>query len=97
MHAQVVRIQVQPGKADEAIAIWMDQVAPAVRREKGFKNAYLLFDQSTNKGIGFSLWESAADITALQDSGFYQEQVAKFAAVFSGPPEREQYEVAAQA
>ena len=97
MHAQLVRIQVQPGKADEAIAIWKDQVAPAVRQQGGFKNAYLLVDRSTNKGIGLSLWESEANITALQDSGFYQEQIAKFSAVFAGPPEREQYEVAAQA
>ena len=97
MHAQVVRLQVQPGKSDEAIAIWRDQVAPAVRQQKGFKEAFLLVDRSTNKGIGLSLWENAADIAALQDSGFYQEQVAKFAAVFAAPPEREQYELAAQA
>ena len=97
MHAQVVRIQVQPGKADEAIAIFKDVVIPAARQQKGFKDAYLLIDRSTNKGIGFSLWENEADVAALATSGFYQEQVAKFGAVFAGPPEREVYEVAVQA
>ena len=96
MHAQVVRIQIQPGKADEAIAIFRDTVAPAARQQKGFKNSYLLVDRSTNRGMGFSLWESEADVVALAESGFYQEQVAKFAAVFAGPPEREVYEVEAQ-
>ena len=69
---------------------------PAARQQKGFLNAYILVDRSTNKAIGLSLWESEEDVAALASSGFYQEQVAKFAAVFAGPPEREVYEVAAQ-
>ncbi len=97
MYAQVVRMQVQPGKADEAIAIWKDSVAPVARQQKGFKNAYFLVDRSANKGMGFSLWESETDVAALMESGVYQEQVAKFAAVFAGPPERELYEVPGQA
>ncbi len=97
MHSQVVRAQVQPGKIDEAVAIFRDSVAPAARREKGFKNSYFLVDRPANKIIGFSLWESEADVAALAESGFYQEQVAKFAAVFAGPPEREMYEVLGQA
>ena len=97
MYVQVVRIQVQPGKVDEAIAIFRDSVAPAAREQKGFKNAYLLIERATNKGMGFSLWESEADVAALATSGFYQEQVARFAAVFAAPPEREVYEVAMEA
>ena len=97
MYAQVVRVQFQPGKVDEAIAIFRDSVTSAARQQKGFKNAYLLIDRETNKGIGFSLWETEADVAALTTSGFYQEQVGKFAAVFAGPPEREVYEVAVQA
>ena len=97
MYAQVVRIQIQPGKVEEGISTFRDSVIPAVRQQKGFKDAYLLVDRSTNKGIGFSLWESEADVVALMESGFYQQQVAKFAVVFAAPPEREVYEVAAQA
>ena len=96
MFAQVVRVQIQPGKVDEAFAIFRDTVAPAARQQKGFKNAYFLVDRSANKGIGLSLWESEADVAALAESGFYQEQVAKFATVFAGPPEREVYEVMLQ-
>ena len=96
MYAQVVRIQIQPGKIDEAISIFRDSVAPAVREQNGFKSVYLLIDRETNKGIGLSLWETEADVAALATSGFYQEQIGRFAAVFAGPPEREVYEVAAQ-
>ncbi len=96
MHSQVVRAQVQTGKVDEAVAIFRDSVAPAAQQQKGFKNTYFLVDRSANKVIGFSLWESEADVAALAESGFYQEQAAKFATVFAGPPERELYEVLLQ-
>ena len=97
MYVQLVRIQIQAGKIDEAIAIFRDSVAPAVRQQKGFKNVYLLIDRETNKGAGFSLWETEADVEAVASSGFYQEQVAKLATVFAAPPEREVYEVAVEA
>ncbi len=97
MHAQVVRIQIQPGGMNRGVAIFRDSVLPAARQQKGFKNAYLLIDRKADKAIGFSLWESEADVLALAESGFYQEQVAKFGAVFAGPPEREVYEVTLQA
>ena len=94
MYSQLVRFQVQPGKVEEVIATFRDSVLPAARQQKGFKDAYLLADRSNNKGVGLSLWESEADVAALMESGFYREQVAKLAAVFAGPPEREVYEVA---
>lgn len=97
MYAQMVRIQIQPGKIDEAIRIFKESVVPAVSGQPGFKNVYLLVDRESNKGVGFSLWETEADVAAVASSGFYQEQVGKFAAVFAAPPEREVYEVAAEA
>ncbi len=96
MFAQLVKVKVQPGKVDEATAIFTDSVIPAAKQQKGFRNAYLLVDRSANRVIGLSLWETEADVAALATSGFYQEQVAKFAAIFDGPPEREVYEVGAQ-
>ena len=97
MYAQVVRVQLQPGRADEAQAIFQDSVVPAVKQQKGFKNAYFLLDIAANRGIGFSLWKSKEDVDALASNGFYQEQILKFAQVFAGPPEREVYLVAAEA
>ena len=94
MYAQVVRAQVQADKVDEAIRIFNGSVLPAVQEQSGFKDAYLLVDREASRVIGFSLWESEADVSALATSGFYQEQTAKFAAVFAAPPEREVYEVA---
>ncbi len=96
MYAQVVRIQIKPGEMDQAISIFRDSVAPAVSQQKGFKNVHFAVDREGNNAVAFSLWETEADVEAVASSGFYQEQVAKFAAVFAAPPERVVYEVAVQ-
>ena len=93
MHARVSIAQSQPGKADEVIRIHRDSVVPAAKQQKGFKGLYLLTDRKTGKGITISLWETEADMTAGEASGFYQQQVAKFKDILSAPPVREAYEV----
>ncbi len=96
MFSQVVRANIQPGKMEEGIAIFKNLVAPAVRERSGLQSARLLVDRKGNKIIGISFWDSETDVAALLASGFYQEQVAKFAALFAGPPDREVYEVAVE-
>lgn len=93
MYARVSIAQAQPGKADEVIRIHGDSVVPACKQQKEFKGLYLLTDRKTGKGITISLWETEADMTAAETSGFYQQQIAKFKAVLSATPVREAYEV----
>ncbi len=57
----------------------------------------MLVDREGNKAVVFSVWETEADLANVASSGFYQEQVAKFAGVFAAPPERNAYEVAVRA
>jgi len=97
MFAQAVRFQLKPGMVDEATEIFKSSVLPAVQQQQGFKRVHLLVDEENNRGIGLSYWETRADVDAIASSGFYQEQIAKFAAVFAGPPEREVYEIRAEA
>ena len=97
MHAQLVNIQVQPGKVEEAVEIYKESVLPAARGQQGFKDAYLLVDREGNRAVAFSVWETEADLANVASSGFYQEQVAKIAGVLATPPERNVYEVAVQA
>jgi len=96
MHARVVTAQIQPGKMEEAVGIYRDSVVPAAKQQKGFKGALLLTDPNTGKGISIALWETEADMQAGEASGYFQEQIAKFAAVFAAPPVTEHYEVSLQ-
>ena len=96
MYARVTIGQSQTGKADEGIRIHRDSVVPACKQQKGFKGLYLLTDRKTGKTITISLWETEADMTAAETSGFYQQQVAKFKDILSTPTVREAYEVSVQ-
>jgi heme-degrading monooxygenase HmoA len=97
MYARVTISQILPGKVDKAIGIYRNSVVPAAKKQKGFKGTWMLTDRKTGKGISITLWETKADMTAGESSGFYQQQVAKFKDVFGAPPVREQYEVTVQA
>ena len=97
MYARATTVQIQPGKVDKAIGIYRDSVVPAAKKQKGFKGTWMLTDRKTGKGISVTLWETKADMTAGESSGFYQQQVAKFKDVLGARPVREQYEVTVQA
>lgn len=93
MHARVVTVQIRPGKLPGAVQIYRDSVAPALAGLPGFAGGRLLTDPITGKGLMLTLWESEADLRALEASGWFQEEVARFQAVLGAPPSREDYEV----
>jgi heme-degrading monooxygenase HmoA len=97
MHARVTTVQIHPEKIDEANSIFRDSVIPAAQAQKGFRAAYLLVDSATGKGMSITAWDALEDLQANESSGFYQEQLAKFAPLFTAPPTRETYEVSVQA
>jgi len=96
MKARIVSAQIRPGKTNEAIAIYRDSVVPAAKQHKGFKAALLLTDPDAGKALSITLWETDADMTSGEASGFLKEQITKFGAVFSAPPGREHYDVSVQ-
>jgi len=98
MYARVTITQLQPGKTEEAVSIFRDSIVPAAKQQQGFKGALLLTDPNPNavKGITITLWETEADMSTGETSGYYQEQLAKVASLVAAPPVREAYEVSVQ-
>ena len=96
MFARLTIAQMKPGSLDETIEIFDKSITPAMKEQKGLRGAYLLTDSKTNKGISISLWDSEEDAIANEQSGYYQEQIAKFAPIFAAPPVMEHYEVSVQ-
>ncbi|MCI0693053.1 antibiotic biosynthesis monooxygenase [candidate division KSB1 bacterium] len=97
MYTRVVVVQVKPDKMDEVLSIWRDSVLPVVKQLQGFKNALLLTNRETGKGISLTLWETEADMKAVESSGVFQQMLAKFTPLFAGQPVLEHYEVNLQA
>lgn len=96
MYARVTIAQIKPGKMDEGIQINRDFIIPTGRQQQGFKGALLLTDQSSNKAIAITFWETEADMKAGESGGYYQAQLAKVASLVTAPPVREAYEVSIQ-
>jgi heme-degrading monooxygenase HmoA len=85
--------QVKSGKMDELAQIYTESIVPAAKAQKGYRGAYLLTNTETGKAISITVWDSEADAIANEQSGYYQEQVAKAKDCFAALPVREGYEI----
>ena len=93
MYARVVSAHAQLDKLDQGIEITRSMEA-AWQQQQGFLGANLLVDRNTGKILTISTWATRADLEATETSGWYQEQVTKFAKTWVEPPVREIFEVA---
>ena len=93
MVARVTSVAVKPEDLAESARLFDESVLPAARREKGFMGALLLV-RDDGRAIAIDLCDTLENLRANERSGFYQEQIAKFADRIVGRPTREVYEVA---
>jgi len=97
MFARFTIVQVKVDAVDEVIKLYKDSVVPAAKSQKGYRGANLFTDPKTGKGYSISLWDSEEDAIANDKSGYYQEQVGKFAKYMTAPPVQEGYDVSVKA
>jgi heme-degrading monooxygenase HmoA len=93
MWSRVTKIKVDPSKISEEKRIIEESAVPAAKEKKGFRGVVWLSEPSTGKGIVISFWETKEDLLANEESGFFQEQEAKFSSVLTEPALKEHYEV----
>ena len=95
MHVRVSQIKVQVDKVDEAVQLYRDSVLPALAEQEGFESAELLVQYESGRGISITRWESEEALVTSELSGFYHDQLAKFAGLFDVAPVRDAFEVGA--
>ncbi len=62
----------KPGKKDEFLKAWSNQVLPLLKKQNGFIDEILLFENGTNHGCGLSFWKSQKDAERYQREVFHQ-------------------------
>jgi heme-degrading monooxygenase HmoA len=77
---------------DDALEQFKALIVPEARKLEGYEGMYVMRTPE-GKGLIMSLWASEEAATAGVTSGYYDEQVAKFMALFRAPAGRENYEV----
>jgi quinol monooxygenase YgiN len=93
MYARLTTMQVQPEKVDDAVRVIREAVMPTAQQQRGFKNLNLLVDAAAGRVLVLSWWETEQDLAASENSGYFEEQIARFGTLLAGLPFREVYEV----
>jgi heme-degrading monooxygenase HmoA len=87
---------VAPGKAEEAVLIYLGSVVPKMWEQRGFRGGLAPSNLEVDEGYTITLWETEEDAEAYESSGVYREQVAKLGDTLADPPTRKAYEVSLQ-
>ena len=94
MFARVTLMEIDTLKisVDAALERFRELIVPEMRKQEGYKGAYLLRTPA-GRALLMTLWESEEAAVAGVESGYYDRQLAEFIAVFRAPLGREHYEV----
>ena len=89
MHGMNVRIQIQPGKVEEAAKLLREEVMPTAANYRGFIQNFLIVDAPNNRIASLSVWETETDAKAIygDKGGLYQTAIAKLKPMLAGPPD----------
>lgn len=78
MHARTIRASIVPGKMDEAIRIYRDEVLPVLQAQPGFVSTTVLVDPESHEGMVVTLWETEeAAHTTGPGSDYLAQQLAR--------------------
>ena len=76
-----------PAKADEAKKVYVNEVVPVVKQQKGNLDCRLLEPiNKTDDFISMTVWETEADANAYHTSGVYKQLVDKVRPTYSKDP-----------
>ncbi len=103
MYVRVTTLHWQIGKKietmEKAIRLVEESILPSARQQPGFKGFLTLADRREGKLILLTIWETEEALRAGEASGYYSEQIAKFAHLSHlsvTPPYRDVYELVMQ-
>ncbi len=89
MHGMNVRIQIQPGKVEEAARLLREEVMPTAANYQGFIQNFLIVDAPNNRIASLSVWDTETDARAIyeEEGGLYQTGIEKLKPMLSEPPD----------
>ncbi len=93
MHARVTRLDLDPGRIDDAVRQLESEEVPQFKELDGFKGFTLLGDRDSGQVIGVSFWESQEQMQSSEEAVKDSRQRAAETGGASGDPAVERYEV----
>ncbi len=75
MYVRTIVADLVPGKADEAVRIFRDEIAPEVRKQPGFVSTAIYIDHKTHQAQTVSFWETKEAMEATSQGSAYLSKV----------------------
>ena len=96
MYVRMTFFKVKQGKMDALRNLYVNEVIPSHKNNKGIRFVHLLEALDTkDQGISVTAWDTRGDLETYEKSGEYQKTVAKFKEMFVEEPVLRSYEVTA--
>jgi hypothetical protein len=94
MHIRLVHPHPQPGQAEEYARRWKEILAPGVRSLPGFHAAYFVGDRAAGRVHAIFVWDHEPGEALDQAMDDFRQRCRD---ITTGPAEREDYAVVAEA
>lgn len=75
MYVRTIIADVIPGKAEEAVRVFEEQIAPVVREQPGFISTAIYIDEDKKRAQTVSFWESKEAMLATSQGSPYLAKV----------------------
>lgn len=92
MYARVVKGTLKPGKLDEFMRLYENDIAGDLKEAKGFEQVFLTVDRNDNSILALAVYTTKDDAEA--DEAGFKRRAAKAAPLLVSPPEASVREVA---
>ncbi len=75
MYARTITANVVPGRLDEALKIFQDEIQPMIEGQAGHISTSLLIDRDRNRAQTVTVWESEAAEKATSEESDYLSKI----------------------
>lgn len=93
MYARTIHAAVVPGRADEAVRIYEEQVLPLLQQQPGYVRSTMLIDRDKNEAMTITIWESEQAASATGEGTAYLKQAVGMLAGLVVPKSYRNWEI----
>jgi hypothetical protein len=94
VYARVTQLEIDTTRIDitEAVELFREEILSELRALDGYEGSYVLANPE-GKALLVTFWSTEEAADTQIETGFYGEQLARYAAIFRSPPGRASYSV----
>lgn len=93
MFARTIEAALVPGRADDAIRIYEEQVLPLLQEQPGYVRSTMLIDRDHNTAMTITIWDSKDSATATGEGTKYLKHAVGLLAGMVVPKSYKQWEI----